>query len=86
MGGLAYDSQHICFYSNKALSTIKGMKMLGNSTKGLSPSHKHLFYRMYIMLITLYGFQLWYFKEASLENSGVFNTCNKTVIAIILLA
>ena len=31
---------HIHFYSKKALSTIKNVKMLGNSTMGLLPSHQ----------------------------------------------
>jgi len=34
--------QHIHFYSNKALSIVKDMKMLGNSTSGLLPFHKQL--------------------------------------------
>jgi len=49
--------QHICYHSNKALLSIKGIKILGNSTKGLLASHK-LLYRMYIIHITLYGFSL----------------------------
>ena len=53
----------IYFYSNKALFTIKSMKMLGNSTRGLLLSHKQLLYRMYVMPIILYSFQLWYYKE-----------------------
>jgi len=40
--------------------------MLGNSTRGLLFVHKCLLYRMCIMPITLYSFQLWYFKGASL--------------------
>ena len=46
--------QHIHFYSNKALSSIKDMKILDNSTRGLLPLYKHLLYRTYIMLIALY--------------------------------
>ena len=57
---------HIHYYANKALSTIKGMKMLSNLTGGLSSIPKHLLYRTCILPIALYGFQLWYFKEASL--------------------
>jgi len=49
---------HIHFYSNKALSTIKDMKMLGNSTRESLISHKWLFYRIYVILIALYSFQL----------------------------
>ena len=48
---------HIDFYANKAISTIKCMKILGNSTRGLNPCQKHLLYRCCAMPITLYGFQ-----------------------------
>ena len=61
--------QHIYFYSNKALYTIKDMKILGNFTRGLLPPHKWLLYRTYIMFITLYDFQLWYYKKTSLYYS-----------------
>ena len=56
-------------YANKALSTIKDMKMLGNLTRGTSSIHKHLLYRTCVLPITLYGFQLWYFKGALLYQS-----------------
>ena len=36
---------HIHHYANNALSTIKDMKILGNSNKGLFPMHKRLFYK-----------------------------------------
>jgi len=58
--------QHINFYSNKALSMVKYMKMLGNSKKGLLPYQKCLLYRIYILPITLYEFLLWYFNKAPL--------------------
>jgi len=58
--------QHIHFYTNKVLSIIKGIKMLGNSTKVLSPTYKQLLSRMCIMSIALYGFQLWYYKGVPL--------------------
>ena len=57
---------HTYYYANKVISTIKSIKMLGNSTRGLSPVHKHLLYRTYVLPITLYGLQLWYFKGASI--------------------
>ena len=60
---------HIWYYTNKALSTIKSMKMLSNSTRGLSPMYKCLLYRTCILSIALYGFQLWYFKGAPLYQS-----------------
>ena len=40
--------------------------MLENSNKELSPVYKWLLYKMYILLIALYRFQLQYFKEAPL--------------------
>jgi len=52
--------QHINFYVNKAISTVKSMKMLRNSSRKLIPSQKRLLYRTYILLITLYGFSLWF--------------------------
>jgi len=50
--------QYFYFYSNKTLLTIKGMEMLGNSTRGLLLFHKQLFYRTCILSIVLYGFLL----------------------------
>ena len=55
---------HTHYYANKAISTIKSMKMLGNSTRDLSPVHKHLLYWTCILPIVLYRLQLWYFKGA----------------------
>ena len=50
--------QHINFYANKAISTVKCMKILGNSVCSLISHQKHLLYRSCILLITLYSFQL----------------------------
>ena len=61
-----YFQQHIHYYTHKALSTIKSMKVLGNLTRRLSPIHKHLLYRICVLSIVLYKFQLWYFKEVLL--------------------
>ena len=41
---------YIYYYANKALSTIKSIRMLGNSTSSLFPIHKHLLYRMCVLL------------------------------------
>ena len=49
---------YINFYANKAISTIKYMKMLGNSTRRLNPLQKRWLYRCYVLPIILYGFQL----------------------------
>ena len=40
--------------------------MLENSTRRLLSMHKWLLYRICILPITLYSFQLWYFKGAPL--------------------
>ena len=50
--------QHINFYTNKAILTVKCMKMLGNLAKGLIPTQKWLLYRNCVLSITLYSFQL----------------------------
>jgi len=55
---------HTHFYATKCLSTLSTMKMLGNSSRGLLPIQKQLLYRTCILPITLYGFQLWFFKGA----------------------
>ena len=55
--------------TNKAFSTIKSMKMLENSTWDLLSEHKQLLYRICIISITLYRFQLWYFKSALVHQS-----------------
>jgi len=50
--------QHIDYYSNKAISTVKCMKLLGNSTQEINPLQKCLLYRCCVLPIALYGFQL----------------------------
>ena len=50
--------QHIHLYANKALFTIKSIKMLDNSIRRLSPTYKQLLYRNCVIYITLHGFQL----------------------------
>ena len=48
--------QHIDFYMNKSISTVKCMKFLGNSNCGINPLQKQLLYRTYILPIALYRF------------------------------
>ena len=48
---------YIDYYANKAISMVKCMKILSNSTRGLNPHQKHL-YRSCTLSIALYGFQL----------------------------
>ena len=47
---------YLDFYSNKAISTIKYMKLLGNSTRGINPLQKKRLYRYCTLSIVLYGF------------------------------
>ena len=51
-------------YSTKALTTVKAMGILGNSTRGLLPLQKRLLYRFCVVPIATYGFRLWYFSGA----------------------
>ena len=48
---------HIDFYSCKAISTVKYMKMLGNLSRGLIPLQKYRLYRCCVLPTALYGFQ-----------------------------
>jgi len=50
--------QHIGYYVNKSISTVKCMKILRNSVCSLIPYQKRLLYRSYILSIILYSFQL----------------------------
>jgi len=50
--------QHVDFYVNKAISMVKCMKLLGNSSCSINLLQKHLLYRTCILPIALYGFQL----------------------------
>jgi len=58
---------HCHYYATKSLSTVKAMKLLGNSSRGLPLLHKHLLYCTCILPIALYGFQLWYYKNTPLK-------------------
>ena len=59
--------KYIDYYTNKAISTVKCMKLLGNSSRGINPLQKCLLYRCCILSIALYGFQLWYYNKAPLS-------------------
>jgi len=50
--------QHIDYYLNKAISMVKCMKLLGNSSQGITPNQKHLLYRCCVLPIALYSYQL----------------------------
>ena len=61
--------QHIDYYSNKAISTVKCMKILGNSSHSIIPTQECPLYRCCILPIALYSFQLWFYNRASLSYS-----------------
>jgi len=58
--------QNIDYYSNRAISIVKCMKIHGNSSHGIIPTQKHLLYRCRILPIALYSFQLWFYNRAPL--------------------
>ncbi|PPQ94891.1 hypothetical protein CVT25_004372 [Psilocybe cyanescens] len=57
-------TEHVRYYSTKALSTVKAIKMLGSSTRGLCPAQKHVLHCACVLPIVMYGFRLWYFAAA----------------------
>ena len=59
--------QHLDFYANKVLSMVKCMKLLGNSSRRISPLQKCQLYRCCMLLIVLYGFQLWFYNKVPLS-------------------
>jgi len=59
--------QYIDYYSNKAMSMVKCMKLLRNLSQEISPIQKHLLYQCCILLIALYSFQLWLYNKALLS-------------------
>ena len=46
---------------------VKCMKLLGNSSRGISSLQKRQLYRCCILLIALYRFQLWFYNKAPLS-------------------
>jgi len=55
---------HIDFYANKAISTIKYMKLLDNSLRGINLLQKRKLYRCCTLPVVLYGFPLWYYNKS----------------------
>ena len=49
--------EHVWYYSTKALSMVKAMGMLGNSSRGLLLLEKRLLYCSCIVPIATYGFR-----------------------------
>ncbi|KAJ3499655.1 hypothetical protein NMY22_g19489 [Coprinellus aureogranulatus] len=65
-------AEHIRYYSTKALTTVMAMRMLGNSTRGLSPKNKRILYRACVVPIATYGHRLWFYEGA--KNVGALKT------------
>ena len=59
--------KHIDHYSNKAISTVECMKLLGNLSRGINPLQKRLLYRCCVLPIALYGFQLSFYNKTPLS-------------------
>ena len=59
--------QHIDFYANKTISTVKCMKILGNLVWGLISHQKCFLYRSCVLSIILYSFQMWFYNKALLS-------------------
>ena len=77
--------QHIDFYSNKAMSTVKCMKILGNSSHSIILIQKRLFYRCCVLPIALYSFQLWFYNHAPLSYPlKILGKMQKRVAILIL--
>jgi len=55
---------HIDFYSNKAILTIKYMKLLGNSMRSINLIQKRQIYRCCTLPIALYRFPLWFYNKS----------------------
>ncbi|CAA7267585.1 unnamed protein product [Cyclocybe aegerita] len=63
--------EHVRYYATKAFTTVQAMRMLGNSTRGLSPKQRHLLYRSCMVPVATYSYRLWYFDGA--HNKGTMN-------------
>ena len=60
---------HVRFYATTSLTSVKAMKMLGNSSRRLLPAQKQTLYRTCVLPIATYGYQLWYFKGAKCKGA-----------------
>ena len=69
---------HINFYTNKAISMVKSMKLLRNSTHGLAPQQKCLYievaFSLLLYMAISYGFTIKLLSHIPLESSTKYNT------------
>jgi len=61
----------------KAVTTVKALGMLGNSSRGVLALHKHLLYCTCVVLVAIYRLRLWYLQGARLK--GLTNTVSSPV-------
>ena len=59
--------QYINHYLNKVISMVKCMKLLENLLWSISPIQKCQLYKCYVLPITLYRFQLWFYNNAPMS-------------------
>ncbi|RXW12783.1 hypothetical protein EST38_g13070 [Candolleomyces aberdarensis] len=61
--------EHVRYYTTKALTAVMAMRMLGNSTRGLSLRNKRIPYRACVVPIATYGHRLWYYEGAKVKGA-----------------
>ena len=68
--GFFFDSElnwnaHISFYFNRAFSTIRAMRMLGSSIRGLGTLQKRHAYQACVLPVLAYGLPLWFAQDSA---------------------
>jgi hypothetical protein len=51
---------HVKFYATKSISTVRCMRILGNSNRGLTPKQKRTLYMSCVLPVATYGLRCWY--------------------------
>jgi hypothetical protein len=52
--------EHVKYYATKSISTVRCMRILGNSMWGLSPKYKRILYILCVIPVATYGLGCWY--------------------------
>ena len=68
--GFFFDSElnwnaHVTFYFNRAFSTIRALRMLGSSIRGLGTLQKRHAYQACALLVLTYGLPLWFAEDGA---------------------